>query len=606
MTLLEHSRVRRSAVAVFALAGMILASSASTALAALQSTVDPNTCQTDGRVRAIMRVDGVVYVGGTFTNVTGCPGAGPRNNVFAFDAHTGALLSWNPNVTGGTTGVRTITAGPSGNTIFLGGDFTTVGGKPRANLAAVAACTTTCLGTVSSWSPNPNGGVFALAAEGTRLYVGGNFGNIGGSAKKNLAAVGLSSGKLVKWAGGADNEVRALLLAPSGQRIFVGGYFHHIGSSAQDHLAALTTTTGAVTPWKTHPPFAVLGLAATSSALFAGGSGGGGHLPSYRLSDGALRWQAVANGDVTQVSIYHGEVLAVGHYTTFGAQSRKHLALIDQLTGKVDLGWAPSVNSVLGTFAGLGYGQQVYAGGDFTTVNNNSQMHFAAFSDTVSDTTAPTITRAPDVRMATGTTVGSFLPVTLSWAGSDNLSGICRYTVQESIGSGAFNPATPPFPTATSMLRYVKPGLGYHFKAAAKDCSDNVSSTASGPADVISSLQNTSSSIRYAGGWTRARVSGASGGSITYTKRRGASATLKFTGRQIAWVASRSSSRGRAVVYIDGHAIKTVDLHGSGIVRRQIVFVRTFTSAGTHTIRIVNQATSGRPIVDVDAMLVLR
>jgi trimeric autotransporter adhesin len=610
MKILLSSRIRRPAAAALALATLVLGSTASTALAALAATPD-STYQTNGRVHTILRVDGVVYVGGAFSSVrpAGDPlgtGEVPRSNVFAVNAHTGALLSWNPSPNGI---VRTLAAGPSGATIFMGGDFTAVGGAARGHLAAVGACTNlaTCTGPVGSWSPDTNGNVFALATLGTRVYVGGSFGSVNGTAKKNLAAVGLSSGKLLKWGGGADNEVRAVLVTPNGTRVMVGGYFHHVGTSLQDHLAALNAVTGAPTPWLSHPPFAVLGLGASSSTLYGGGAGGGGHMPAYRLSDGHLRWQAVTNGDITQVSMYHGEVFAVGHFNTFGAQSRRHLALINGTTGKVDLTWHPSANSPLGAFAGLAYGQQVYAGGDFTKIGGVDQQGFAAFSDTVADNTAPAITRAPDVRMAAGTTIGTtYIPVTLSWAGTDNLSGICRYTVQEAINSGAFANAVPAFPKATSMLRSVRPNFSYHFKAAAKDCSDNASGLVSGPTDRISIFQNSSPAIGYAGRWTRARVSGSSGGSISYTTQRNASAVLHFTGRQVAWVASRSAGRGRAAVYIDGHLIKVVDLHSLRTARRQIVFVRTFASAAAHTIRIVCQGTAGRPMVDVDAFLVLR
>ncbi len=601
-------RIGRPALTAIALGLIVLASTASTALAALDSVPDA-TCQTDGRVHTVIRVNGVVYVGGAFANVSGCPGAtaaGVRSNVFAFDAHSGALLPWDPSPNGT---VRTLAAGPSGNTIFLGGEFSAVGGQAHASLAAVAACTNlaTCPGTVSSWAAHTNGGVFALMAAGTKLYVGGNFGQVNGVAKKNLAAVGISSGHLLKWGGGADGEVRALLITPNGRRVMVGGYFSHIDGKALEHLTAVSAPTGALLPWKSHPPFPVLALTETSSYLFAGGAGGGGHMPSYLLSGGKQRWDAGANGDVTGVSMYHGEIFATGHFNQFGAQARQHLALINDITGKVDLTWHPSASgSPLGTFPALAYGQQVYTGGDFTKLGGASQAHFGAFSDTVTDSTPPTITKVPNVDMVPGTTIGSFIPVTLSWAGHDDLAGVCRYSLQEAINSGAFANAVSPFPTATSMARALRPNFTYHFKAFDTDCSDNVGSTVSGPSDRIGIFQNSSPSVAYAGSWTRgAHVSGASGGTVNLTTRAGAGATLHFTGRQVAWVASKTAARGRASVYIDGHLVRTIDLHSTATHRRQIVFVRTFSSSAAHTMRIVCQGTAGRPAIDVDALLVL-
>ena len=152
----------------------------------------------------------------------------------------------------------------------------------------------------------------------------------------------------------------------------------------------------------------------------------------------------------------------------------------------------------------------------------------------------------------------------------------------------------------------MRPNSGYSFSAAATDCSDKGSGVVTAPAARIGIFQNSSPAITYSGRWKRTAASGASGGSITYTTQGGAGAALNFTGRQVAWVASRSAGRGRASVYIDGHLIKIVDLHAASLARRKVVFVRTFTSAGPHRIKVIARGTAGRPMVDVDAFLVLR
>jgi hypothetical protein len=351
----------------------------------------------------------------------------------------------------------------------------------------------------------------------------------------------------------------------------------------------------------------VLALAESSTTLYAGGAGGGGHMRSYRMSDGHQQLQTVSNGNVSSLSMYHGEVEAVGHFTQYGAQTRAHVSLINGSTGKVDLTWFPRLQGTpLGGFAGLGYGQQLYVGGDFLQVDATPQESLASFSDTP-DTTPPTITRAPDIRMATGTTLGSALPATLSWAGTDNLSGICRYMVQRATGSGAFASLVPPFPTALSMSTSLTPNVKYTYRASAKDCSDNVSSSLAGPSATVAVVQNSNSLLKYQGSWRRNfRVSDASGGSISYATTKYANVTLNFTGRQIAWVASKSSTRGRAWVYVDGKLLKVVNLYASGMHRRQIVFTRAFATNGPHRIRIFNQATRGHSLIDIDAFVIVR
>jgi trimeric autotransporter adhesin len=627
MTIL-HSTPARRALAVLAIAAIAACATASSALAAitLSGTPDP-TYQTDGvpvgsnfAAHAILRADGVVYVAGAFTAVLPSgftPGTGEttRNNLAAFDAHTGALLPWDPNANGT---VRSLAIGPSGNTIFAGGDFTTVDGVSHQHIVAIPSARNNNAGVPLAWNGRTNGSVYAIAVAGVRVYLGGAFTNVDGVAHKNVASVGLShGGQILPWVSGTDGEVRALLLSPNGSRVFMGGLFHLVNQVSESHLAAVDAITGRTLPWASHPAYSILSLAETSSYLYGAGTGGGGHLPSYALvaqgglGTGGLRWTASFDGDVVGVSMYHGDVIAAGHFNSFGSvspgQTRHHMAALNAVSGLLDT-WAPVVNQVLGPFTELAYGQQVYVGGDFTKVAGVDQQGFTQFSDSAVDTTPPTITTAPDVRMVAGTAITSYVPVTLSWAGSDDLSGICRYNVQEKIDSGAFAAAVPPFSTATSMSRLEAPNHTYSFQALATDCSDNAGvGYTTGPTSRITLTQNSSSAITYSGSWVRnARVSGASGGTLSYTTHAGASATLHFTGRQIAWVASKSSGRGKASVYIDGSRVAIVDLHAAGVLRRQVVYAHAFAGIGAHTIRIVCLGTPGRAIVDIDALLTLR
>ena len=62
------------------------------------------------------------------------------------------------------------------NQIFLGGQFSSVGGQPRNRIASLAA-----FGPVTSWDPNANGTVHSIAQVGSTVYVGGAFGTIGGA-----------------------------------------------------------------------------------------------------------------------------------------------------------------------------------------------------------------------------------------------------------------------------------------------------------------------------------------------------------------------------------------------------------------------------------------
>jgi hypothetical protein len=109
-----------------------------------------------------------------------------------------------------------------------------------------------------------------------------------------------------------------------------------------------------------------------------------------------------------------------------------------------------------------------------------------------------------------------------------------------------------------------------------------------------------SSAIVESQGWGTRRPPYASGGSVRSTARRGATASLTFHGRAVAWLAPVAPGRGRARVSIDGRRAGVVDLSAARVMRR-IVFASRALERGEHTIRI--ERLSGR--IDLDALVVL-
>ena len=86
----------------------------------------------------------------------------------------------------------------------------------------------------------------------------------------------------------------------------------------------------------------------------------------------------------------------------------------------------------------------------------------------------------------------------------------------------------------------------------------------------------------------------------------GASASYTFTGRAVAFVTTRAASRGAVKIYIDGVLATTFDCYAASSTFRYVAFARTWTSSGTHTIKLVIVGTAGRPRVDLDAIEVMR
>jgi hypothetical protein len=94
-------------------------------------------------------------------------------------------------------------------------------------------------------------------------------------------------------------------------------------------------------------------------------------------------------------------------------------------------------------------------------------------------------------------------------------------------------------------------------------------------------------------------------GSLHATTKAGAATSISFTGRDVGWIAEKGPGHGLAKVYLDGAYIGSIDLGATTPQPRVIVFARHFSSVGTHVLRIVNVATIGRPMIDVDGIAVL-
>ncbi|MGA8977499.1 MAG: delta-60 repeat domain-containing protein, partial [Pedococcus sp.] len=102
-------------------------------LAALDDTgkVLPLDASLDKPARALAVVDGTLYAGGDFTRAQGVP----RSRLAAFDLASGlARGDWTPAA---NSGVLTVAEDPSGGGLYVGGSFTSLSGSPQAYVARV-------------------------------------------------------------------------------------------------------------------------------------------------------------------------------------------------------------------------------------------------------------------------------------------------------------------------------------------------------------------------------------------------------------------------------------------------------------------------------------
>ncbi len=210
----------------------------------------------------------------------------------------------------------------------------------------------------------------------------------------------------------------------------------------------------------------------------------------------------------------------------------------------------------------------------------------------------------PPVAKLDGGTLGTTVPVVLSWTGSDRGWGIDRYQIDRSVDGGAWTRVTSQ--KAKTLAQRLATGHRYRYRVRAIDKAGNRGDWDAGPAFRPRMIGDASPDVRYSASWRSVPDSTAAGGSLHESGVAGATARYAFTGRSFAWVAERGPTHGKAKVYVDGSLVTTVDLGATSELARRIVVRRSWSAAGTHHVKIVVLATAGRPTVDVDGLLVLR
>jgi len=357
------------------MSGMLLAGEAASSPAQAVATVASSPIPSDGadgRVNALARVGDRVYIGGDFSSAGGQPRAG----LAALDATSGQVITtWRADVNGA---VEALAPSSDGATLYVGGEFTTVSGVIRRHVAAVSTST----GGVGAWNPSALGGpVLALATLGGHVYVGGKFTSIGSVERRYLAAVSSSGAMDLGFDAQLDGNVWALKLSPDDGTLYAGGQFHSAAGQTRAHLAALSPASGSPAGWHPRVTCPVLGLDAVSSAVYAACGGGrqlGNSAVAYSPSSGAPLWSAHTDGNVQAVAQLGGAVYIGGHFATVDGVSRKKAAALDADSGQL-LPWDPHPDSALGVQTLLADGDSLWMGGDFTTVNGTSQPHVARF-----------------------------------------------------------------------------------------------------------------------------------------------------------------------------------------------------------------------------------
>ncbi|MFF9769327.1 fibronectin type III domain-containing protein [Streptomyces sp. NPDC014636] len=358
------------------------------------------TWQTNGIVWSIASARGVVYVGGSFDSVRP-PGAQrgegevPRKNFAAFDAATGRLLPCAPSFTAGPdNSVRALKTSPDGKVLYVGGSFGRVDGTGVANAAAIdtAGCSLR-----KDFRPPVQATVRAVDVTDDAVYLGGDFQAVGGRTREHLASFS-RTGALLPFKADIDQPVLAVLAAPDHGRILVGGDFHRVNGAAEAALVALDPGTGSTVAsfpgWIPRSGVGVKTLTRDGADFYLGAEGRGTGLfdgrIAGRLSDGKLLWKDSCQGATQALAVYQGVLYSATHAHNcsqtpggFPDGRRQHFLANSVRDGRI-LHWFPDTDDGIGESNGpralAMAGGILWAGGEFTTVNNRPQQGLTRFS----------------------------------------------------------------------------------------------------------------------------------------------------------------------------------------------------------------------------------
>ncbi|MDZ5446313.1 malectin domain-containing carbohydrate-binding protein [Micromonospora sp. 4G57] len=360
-----------------------------TVVADVPSSQTPNIV--DGNVVAIYDAGTKVIAAGSFTqaqNRGSSPTTVTQKYVLAFDKATGDIdTAFKPVL---DRPVNAVIAGPTADTVYLAGEFTTANGVNRRKLALVNVSDGSLVTTFKG--PAFNGTINDITKVGDRLLVGGIFFTADASARNGLASLDATTGALDSYLNvpltehhnwttgstGAQAGVGAekLTVSPDGKQLVVIGNFKKADAAVHDQIVRINLgdTSATVADWNTDRYAPACRAASFDSYVrdvqfspdgkyFVVGTTGAAYPGT--LCDAVARWESDATGSGQQptwvnysggdtflsVGISEQAVYVGGHFrwsnnstgtdkAAPGAVGRPSIAALDPKSG-LPLAWNP-------------------------------------------------------------------------------------------------------------------------------------------------------------------------------------------------------------------------------------------------------------------------
>ena len=332
-------------------------------------------------------VNNVLYAGGNFTKFL--PPTEPNGTKVD-------LITGEPNYAFANPNSNVFCSVSDGNGgYFIGGNFTQVGDSMRKALAHIDAS-----GNVTAWNPDMVGSassyVRAIARSGDSIFIGGNFGQIGGQTRYCFAAVSASTGSLYNWAPAFSGTIYSLVA--KNNALYVGGTFTYVesGSNVYNHLVRFDLTSGNPSNWKPEIVGFVNGIEVVDTTVYIIGPiftvngedrldfasiheirDAFGTIIGDSLSDLVITTNGTSNGSILDLQAIGDSLFVSGQFDTLNSQARTGIALINRHNGQV-LPFSLDVNGDIGPMSLKD--SILYFGGGFGQVNGIRREGLAAYN----------------------------------------------------------------------------------------------------------------------------------------------------------------------------------------------------------------------------------
>jgi hypothetical protein len=333
-----------------------------------------------------------LYYGGSFTTVGGTA----RGYLAASNVSNSTLLAWNPlaNSHVGYNNGGVLYIDSTNNNVILGGGYFTGFKETDRSYASIIRYATKA---PAPWNPILNGYVYDITYNANKIFIGGTFTTVNGSARAGLAAFNLSGTllgtNLNLTKGVSSGSVRSLYANDS--IIYVGGDFDKAGSSIRNNFVEAKISIGTGTVLATNPfvDNIVYDIDVQGSTIAYGGDfrfskfTSRTYLGAFRNSTGViLPWNPIPDSYVYDITYNYNKIFAVGSFDNVNSISHPGAAAFN-LAGGGLLAWNPQL-----TRAGQGYyadlnavaadSNNVYLGGSFDQAKGAVRNNAAAVSAT--------------------------------------------------------------------------------------------------------------------------------------------------------------------------------------------------------------------------------